>query len=462
MKRRLYFAWSILFFSPLIGTSQYLIRFKVTNPTDSVLLVKGTVFNDKNFFTKDTVRLYKGIRQSINRKSIVGGIYYLEFPASKQKIFFTLENKDTVTFTFDGNQPLSSITCSKKTNQVFLDYQRLEKDLSVIDTLYHQELKRGRKFNLIQKDAFFVVKRDSLMNFRKAALLQLKPGEVLSLHFKTLNTLDEYLPKRSEPASRESFIRKFDLNQERLLFTDNLQNILFEYLSAFPLKADSLNAGIDNVLSRIQCNNKSLPYVMDYFVRIMKNRNVQNNSEGIISMIDKHIIKSKCPFPNESKKNEYLKLYEDNKKLNANDLAKNIVLKDTLGTEQNLHQFAKEFDYTVILFYAPTCEHCQVEIPQMDSTIKVMEKKYDITIGKFAICNEPGIPNAVWKNFILKNKLNHEYVHVQLPDGHISRNDYGAYSNPISFLIDKDAKMLGRKISPISFKNILNTILADQ
>ena len=292
----------LVIITPVFGSSQYLIRFKITNPKDSIIYVKGTVFDEKNFTPKDTVKIAKGIRQSSYQKSIVGGIYYLEFPRSKQKIFFTLEKGDTITFSFDGTDPISTISCNKKSNQLFLDYQRLEKKFILIDSLYEKEIKSGRKFNLTQKDAFFKDKRDSLFVFRKAALLKLQTTDILSLHFKTLNILDEYLPKRSEHTLRDAFINSFDLNEPKLLFTSNLQQILFEYLSAFPLVADSLNKGVDKVMSKIYCTNKALPYMIDYFVKIMKNRNVQNNTEGFNSLIDKHIIKGKCPFPNYTKR----------------------------------------------------------------------------------------------------------------------------------------------------------------
>jgi thiol-disulfide isomerase/thioredoxin len=154
-----------------------------------------------------------------------------------------------------------------------------------------------------------------------------------------------------------------------------------------------------------------------------------------------------------------MKLYEENKKLIAGSTSKNIILKDTLDKEQNLHLFAKGFDYTVIMFYAPTCEHCQVEAPQMDSTIEVLEKRYNISIGKYAICNESGIPASIWKKFILENKLNNNYVHVQLPDGNTVRSDYGAYSNPMSFLIGRNGEMLAKKISPLSLRNTINSII---
>lgn len=451
------FLFLVLVTTPFTSSAQYLLKFKITDPKDSLFFIRGSMFEEKNFIPKDTIRVTKGIRQSAYQKSIIGGIYYLEFPSLKQKVFFTLKNKDTISLTFNGSDPLSTMTTNKKEDQIFLEYQRLQKQQSMLDSLYEKEIKKGTKFNLIQKDAFFKTKIDTLLAFRRAALSKIKSNEMIGLHFKTLNLLDEYLPKRSEPALREAFINNFDFNEPRLLFTENIRDILFEYLSAYPLNADSLNKGIDIVMSKLNCNNKALTFIFDYFVRVMKNRNVQNNMEGLVSMIDKYINKGSCPYPNQKQKEEYLKIYETNKKFSIDSISKNIILKDTLNMEQDLHEFAKEFDYTVILFYAPTCEHCQVEIPQMDSVINLLENRYNIKIGKYAICNETGIPASTWKKFIIDNKLDNNYVHVQITNGHPARNDYNAYANPTSFLIGKNGEMIARKIGPVSLKNIINS-----
>jgi hypothetical protein len=132
----------VLITIPFTGSAQYLLRFKITDPKDSVVFVKGTMFEEKNFIPKDMVRVIKGVRQSSYNKSIIGGIYYLEFPSSKEKVYFTLQNKDTITFTFNGANPLSTMVMSKRSSLVFLEYQRLEKQFSVVDSLYEEESKR--------------------------------------------------------------------------------------------------------------------------------------------------------------------------------------------------------------------------------------------------------------------------------------------------------------------------------
>ena len=50
------------------------------------------------------------------------------------------------------------------------------------------------------------------------------------------------------------------------------------------------------------------------------------------------------------------------------------VFTDTAGATQDLHKFASENDYTLLMFYAPTCDHCQKEVPEIDSTTSVISR----------------------------------------------------------------------------------------
>ncbi len=444
---------------PFVVKAQYQIKLKIQNAADSIGYMRGCIFDDKNYIPKDTLKLYTGNVTSKYNKSIIGGIYYFQFPKTKQKIFFTLENRDTILFTINSSDYLQSIKSNNKKNELFFAYQRLEKSFAYIDSAYAQELAKGKKFNLIQKDAFFKFKRDTLFAFRQKALKSLKEGDVLHLHFTTLNHLDGYVPERKNIATRNAFIKKFDLNNPRLLFSPNLEEILFEYLSAYPMHADSLCKGIDTVLTNYDCRGKSYTYIFEYFAKLLRNRNIQNNTEGFNYLIDHYIKNGKCAYPNEAKANEFLSQLKQATSQSLKDTCINLLLKDTLDVTQNLHEFAKNFDYTVIAFYAPTCEHCQVEMPAMDSTIEVLENKYKIHIGKFAVCNEPGVPKQVWTDFIYKYHLLNNYKHVTLPqENNEIRQSFDAYSNPTFHLINNEAKLVSKKISPITLKRFFATL----
>ena len=237
MRKYYLFIIILLAFSKL-ANAQYQIKIKAVNTLDTVVYFRGTVFDEKNFIPKDTINLSKGSFTLSAKKPILGGIYFFYFPKSKTKIFFALENKDSLKVEISGANYLDFISFSNSKNKTFIEYQQLEKKLSNYDTLFAKELAQGKKFNLAQKAAFFKLKTNQLVYFRTNAMEQMQKTDALYLHFNTLNLLDESVPSRKNFAARDEFIRQFDFKSPKLLFTPNLRAVLTEYFSYYPLQAD--------------------------------------------------------------------------------------------------------------------------------------------------------------------------------------------------------------------------------
>lgn len=445
----------LLVLVPFITNAQFLLKVKATNTTDSIGYLRTSLFDEKNFIPKDTLDLRKPVQTVRNTKSIVGGIYFIYFPKSKQKIQFILEDKDTTTLEISGLNYLETAKINKLKNNVLLSYQRLEKALSNYDSNYAAELKSGKRFSQIQKAAYFKIKTDSLIAFRKAKLKLFKSSDAIHIYFSTLNTLDENVPNKRDYAARDAFLKKFDLNEPKLFFTPTMKQIVVEYLSFYPLQGDTLTKGLDEVFKKLLCTNKAYSFVFDYFTKVFKNREVLNNTGGYAYLIDKYVKNNSCAFLDKNNKQAFLNELTQLQAQQINAPVMNVILEDTLGVKKDLHAFAKNYNYTVLIFFDPNCEHCKVEVPKMDSTIQVLEKELMVTIGKFAVCNEPNMPLKSWKEFIELHHLNLNYEHVIMNNDIEIRKAFDAFSNPLFFLIDKEGILLAKKISPNTLKREL-------
>lgn len=450
--------FSVLFFLllPLFGlNAQFQVKIKVSNSIDTVAFLRASIFDDKNYIPKDTISLKKGIALVKNTKSVFGGIYFLYFPSSKQKVSFIAENKDTINIVIDGKDYINNTTINGVNNKLFIQYQQLEKSLSYIDSNYSNELASGKKFGQIQKAAYFKVKTDSLTAFRSNVLQKLKPNDVLYIHFDALNKLDASVPNKKNFEARKSFINQFDLNTPRLFFTPNIKNILVEYFSYYPLQADSMIKGVDTVMSKVMCTNKAYSFVFDYVAKLMKNREIQNNTEGYTYFIKKYVKESKCAFLEPKQKDQLLQELAQLQTQQLKDTCVNIAMPDTADVKRDLHLFAKNYNYTVVIFFDPNCDHCKTEVPKMDSTINVLEQQLLVKIGKFAICNAPGSSKNDWIDFINKYHLVNNYTHVLLGNDLLVRKAYDAFTNPLFYLIDRDAILLAKKTSPNNLRKEL-------
>ena len=448
--------WLLLFLLfPALVHAQYQIKIKATNTADSIAYFRGTVFDDKNYIPKDTIKLYKGNYTVAAKKPIIGGIYFLYFPKSKQKVFFALENLDSIKIEIRGTNYLDSTKFSNKANQQFIEYQLLENKLSNYDTMYAAELAKGKKFNLAQKAAFFQPKTSQLISYRTTLLKNLKQVNALFLHLNTLNILDSSVPSRKNYIGRNELIKRIDFKNPKLLFTPNIKNVLNEYYSYYPLQADSLNKGLDTVMNKVDGKSNMSMYITDYFIKLLHNREIVNNTEAYAYYLEKYILNQKYKISDIKQLGQLKSELANLKSLQLQDTCVNMILKDTAGQVQNLQEFASQNKFTLIIFYDPTCEHCKVELPKMDSTINLLENTYNIKVGRYAVCNEPNLPVSIWKDFIINYNLSKNYINVNLGNNMDLRKSYDAFTNPIFYLVNNKGILLGKKLSPQTVRNLI-------
>lgn len=158
-------------------------------------------------------------------------------------------------------------------------------------------------------------------------------------------------------------------------------------------------------MSKINCKDKAYPNTFNYIASVLQNNSIKNNVKGYTSFIETYLIKSKCQFLPKNTTEEFISNYNKIKPLTVSDTATNIILKDTLGNFQSLYSHLSKYDYTVISFFDPTCEHCKIQLPQLDSTLNRLKKQTGLKILNFSICNTSLISEKQWKEFILEKIL---------------------------------------------------------
>jgi len=144
----------------------------------------------------------------------------------------------------------------------------------------------------------------------------------------------------------------------------------------------------------------------------------------------------------------------------------NLSLLDTAGnTWVNMHKLSA--DFIVLVFWDPECGHCKKEMPKLAQYYETIR---DQNILVYAVSSDH---NDAWKKFIQDNKMDfinvavpqevykdqqkvNEYVLGGLTD--LASLNYSAtydiFSTPQVYLLDKDKKIVGKKLDTDLLKQV--------
>jgi protein-disulfide isomerase len=126
--------------------------------------------------------------------------------------------------------------------------------------------------------------------------------------------------------------------------------------------------------------------------------------------------------------------------------------------------YALDAEYSIVVFWDPNCGHCKEEIPRLDSIYRASWKDHNVKI--FAVLTPDGRQNvkADWISFI-KNKNIGDWAHAyrtkEMDDADYAaqkpgyRQLYDITMTPILYLLDKEKRIIGKKLTLLQLNDLL-------
>ena len=151
--------------------------------------------------------------------------------------------------------------------------------------------------------------------------------------------------------------------------------------------------------------------------------------------------------------------------------APRVILADT--TQENWIDFYKlPQKYNLLIFWDPDCGHCKKEIPKLKKLYaELKEKNIDIEF----IGIGTNLENGDWKKFIKEKEMN--WINISdFPDANENprkylyekkvtdlkslnfRKTYDIFSTPQIYLLDKDKKIIGKKLDALTFGRLIQNL----
>ena len=253
----------------------------------------------------------------------------------------------------------------------------------------------------------------------------------------------------------------------RLARTTLLEDKLDKYLNEvmYP-NQDSVIKDIDHMLSFAAVDEDMTKLLLVKLVNRYLNQKYMWEDAVFVHLFEKYIANKTYLWLNEAgRKTITDRAYS----LMANILgtpASDILLPDTAGKKLSL--YAIKADYTLVCFWDPTCGHCKEVLPQLDSMYLAKWKAAGVKI--FSVAKETEGSQKDWTNIINSKGLQNWTNVYYSKDAEKARVGSGipGYSQlydvqtfPTLYLLDKEKRIIAKKLSFQQIDNVLSLKLKD-
>jgi thiol-disulfide isomerase/thioredoxin len=451
-------AFSLVAFAKSASAQGYEIKIKVNGLQDTLCYL-ANYYGDKQYI-KDSARvnsfgniIFKG------NEPLDGGIYLFVFP---NKTYFELLVDKTQFFSLECDQFDVINTMKVKGSQENLDFYNY---LQFIGGKSKQmESLNAEKTNLIaeKQSTDDVMKRikavdSSVIDYKNSYILSNPKTFLAAIYNASKDVTIPDAPILANGAIDSNFqfnyfkahyFDNLDLSDDRILRTPIYHNKLAYYFKNLVMPTpDSLILECDKIVAKAKKNKETFKYVVWYLTNTYETSQIMGLDAVFVSLVTKYYTKDQATWVDD------VTLYKIQDRASIlgpillGKQAKNLVLADTSGNYQSMYNINSP--YTVLLFWDPDCGHCKKTVPKVKAFYDKAKSK-----GLQVYSINTAVEEQKWKDFIKENKLN--WINVaDLKTQNNFRHDFDIITTPQIFILDKNKKILAKKIDEETMEKIL-------
>jgi thiol-disulfide isomerase/thioredoxin len=474
---KLFFPFLLLFFAFTIADAQ---GYKVTleAPQYKSGIAYLTYYYGKNMNVQDSAAVnVKGIAIFEGKDKILPGVYSVVFPGKTKLFDFLIANKQIINISVpDTSDMINKVKVTgAEENDLFEQYQKyvmlkgelLQKELEAFknsktkaDSVVHEN--KYKELNKELNDYRNKLIKDHPESMLATLLTSMKPVEVLNQHPVThQDSLANYQYYKNHYWDGITFM------DDRIIrtpfFLPKLENYFRSVISPVP---DSIIKESDYMLLLARSSPEMYKFLLNWFTDEYINPKYMGQDAVFVHLFDKYHSKGVSSWLNAKQ----LKAISDRAYMLMSNLigeqAANLQMVDSNGISKSLYNI--KADYTVVCFWDPTCGHCRVQVPRLDSIYNAKWKKEGVKM--YGVLTETNDFDQ-WKKFINENKMN-DWVNVYETDAQRKiieqskqpsyKQLYDVIQTPTLYLLDKDKKIIAKKLTMEQMDDVLDVKIKNQ
>lgn len=452
---------------------QYQIDLQFRGVRDTALIFG--FYREEGRYIQDTAKFDASGHARLKRDSALApGLYLFVLPnghfvdlliGSQQKFTFSLDLNDIQHSQKVEGAPLS---------QAFLDFQQfmwskqeearlMRKDDSIVRAMPDSPEKLQKQEALTQKSKDLDEqvrdyhsqllekhKDDLLGEFVKATIpitvpnLEIEPG---------VKNVDSVRMMRNYYYHREHYLDNINLASAGLLRTPLVVSKVNYFLDKVLLQIpDTLNVYCDKIIEKAYLNPETFSYWSSYLLNKYLTSEIIGMDAVFVHIAEKYFLSGVVTWATEEYLEKIRERVEHIKPNMLGVLAPNFKVSTLYAKPFELHKDKAEV--TVLVFWEPSCSHCRTTIPKLDSIARTYDTKRLHMIG--FMTTGDGIE---WQKYVQEHKMDW-WINVWDPERKSNFPvTYDIYSTPVVYVLDRDHKIMIKRIGWETLPQVLDELL---
>lgn len=425
---------------------------------------KNLNIEDSTVINNQGVAVFKGDRK------LMGGIYAIVFPGKNLSFDFFVDKEQNISINADSADLQNVKINGSKENELFQQYQKFvavkgsfmqneriayNASKSAADSNLH--LETYNKYNKELIDYREKIMKDYPESMMTLMLNAMREPEIPNKSPKTRqDTVDNYNYYKSHYWDGVSF------NDDRIIrtpfFLPKLERYYREIVQQAP---DSIIKDLDYKLLLARVSPEMYKFLLNWFTDEYINPKYMGQDAVFVHLFEKYHSKGVSSWLNEKQQETISRRAYMQMSNLIGVKAANLEMVDSTGKSKPLYDLNAE--YTLVIFWDPTCGHCKEEIPRIDSIYRASWKAKGVRIYSVLSDNDK---KKEWVDYVKEHKIG-EWTNVyetkemekvvadaQRPS---FRQLYDVIQTPTILLLDKEKRIIGKKLSWEQLNDFLNT-----
>lgn len=461
----------LFLFTVSLRAAQSKIKVRINGISDTTIIL-AHYFN-KSIYPDDTIYLNskgKGVFKS--QKSYPQGMYMFYMPSGKFIQFMMGEDQVFSIVTDTSNFVSDAVVKGSEENTIFFDFQKY---------MINKRAEIKQYSDILNSEASEAEKQAARTKIKKLGeeSRELIQGIVaghsdlfVSVFLKSTLDIDVPDPPVADTSDSEEwkyryykahYFDNFNPADGRLLRTPLYEDKIMNYLEKVVFQIpDTIIKEIDPIIDGARSDSALFRYLLITLFNHYGNSNIMGFDAIQVHLAEKYYLKDAWWSSEEFLKDlqerveilkpltlgntapdvELLFVPSEHFKTAANDTA--LKRYPHVGRLLKLHEIPA--DYLVLFFWEANCSHCKVAVPKMYSIYKEQLETMGVkVIAISTLFGEDG--KEKWIDFVNKHQT-YDWMNAWNPYDYQYKITYDILSTPQIFILDKDKKIIGKRIGP--------------